>query len=131
MAKSMTQAQIRNNIQKKLANDIYREKKMQNMVRTDKYDQKIFNQGSDWYNSGLEIDDAPEEIRNNTNFVRGFERAKRIFEANNAVYESGRDFYFGGASLEQASEKMKTNPYFLKGYQDALSLGNSLKGNNK
>ena len=34
MAKSMTQAQIRNNIQKKLANDLYREKKMQNMVRT-------------------------------------------------------------------------------------------------
>ena len=131
MAKSMTQAQIRNNIQKKLANDLYREKKMQNMVRTDKYDQKIFNQGTEWYNSGLEIEDAPENIRNNTNFVRGFERARRVAEANNAIYEEGRNFYFGGGSLEQASEKMRMNPYFVKGYQDALCLGNSLKGNSK
>lgn len=131
MAKSMTQAQIRNNIQKKLANDLYREKKMQNMVRTDKYDQKIFNQGTEWYNSGLEIEDAPENIRNNTNFVRGFERARRVSEANNAIYEEGRNFYFGGGSLEQASEKMRMNPYFVKGYQDALCLGNSLKGNSK
>ena len=131
MAKSMTQAQIRNNIQKKLANDLYREKKMQNMVRTDKYDQKIFNQGTEWYNSGLEIEDAPENIRNNTNFVRGFERARRVSEANNAIYEEGRNFYFGGGSLEQGSEKMRMNPYFVKGYQDALCLGNSLKGNSK
>ena len=131
MAKSMTQAQIRNSIQKKLADDLYREKKMQNMVRNDKYDQKIFNQGSEWFISGLEIEDAPEEIRNNTNFVRGFERARRIFEANNAIYEEGRNFYFGGASLEQASDKMRINPYFVKGYQDALSFGNSLKGNIK
>lgn len=131
MAKNVSQAQIRNNIQKRLSNDLYREKKMQSMVRTDKYDQKIFNQGSEWYNSGLEIEDAPEEIKNNTNFVRGFERARRITEANNSIYEEGRNFYFGGASLEQASDKMRLNPYFVKGYQDALSFGNSLKGNSK
>lgn len=131
MAKSMSQAQIRNNIQKKLANDLYREKRMQSMVRIDKYDQKIFNQGSEWYNSGLEIEDAPENIRNNTNFLRGFERARRIFDANNAIYEEGRNFYFSGAVLEQADEKKRINPYFVKGYQDALSLGNSLRRNSK
>lgn len=127
MAKSMSNAKIRKNIQDNLAKDIYNKNKMQNMVRTDKYDQKIFNQGIEWYNSGLEIKDAPEDIRNNTNFVRGFEKGKRLNEANIAIYEAGRNFFFGGFSLEQASEKMRVNPYFIKGYQDAQNLGKDLE----
>ena len=131
MANSMSQAKKRQYIQKRVADELAWEKKMQSVVRTDKYDQKIFNQGIEWYNTGLEISDAPENIRNNTNFVRGFEKGKRVAEVNNAIYESGRNFYFGGADLEQASEKMKSNPYFVKGYQDAMNLGNLLKGNSK
>ena len=131
MSKNITHAQIRNSVQKRLAEDLARKKKMESMVRNDKQDQNIFNKGMAWFDSGLDISDAPEDIRNNTNFIRGFEKGKRVFEANNAVYEEGRNFYFGGASLEQASERMRTNPYFIKGYQDALSLGNSLKGNCK
>ena len=131
MAKNISQVQLRNNRQKKIADDIFRQQKMQGMVRTDKYDQKIFDQGIEWYNSGLEITDAPENIRNNTNFVRGFEKGKRVAEANNYVYEEGKNFFFGGGNLEQASEKMKTNPYFIKGYQDAMNLGKLLSGNSR
>lgn len=131
MAKTLTDTQIRKSIQNDIANEIYKKKKMQDMVRIDKYDQGIFNQGIEWYNSGLEIEDAPEKIRNNTNFIRGFEKGRRVAEVNNSIYESGRNFYFGGASLEQASEKMRSNPYFVKGYQDAFNLGILLKGNSK
>lgn len=85
MAKSMSQAQIRKNIQDNIAIDIYNKNKMQNMVRTDKYDPEIFNQGIEWFNSGLKIEDAPEKIRNNTNFVRGFEKGKRLAEVGNEM----------------------------------------------
>ena len=131
MAKSMSYSQIRKNIHNNIANDIYKQEKMQNMVRADKYDQNIFDKGIEWYNTGLEISDAPENIRNNTNFIRGYEKGKRLAEINNAMYASGRNFYFDGGSLEQASDKMRSNPHFVKGYQDALSFGNLLKGNSK
>ena len=121
MAKNISPTMIRNNRQKRLADDIYKQQKMQNMVRNDKYDQKIFDQGIEWYNSGLDIDDAPEDIRNNTNFVRGFEKGKRIAEANNYLYEEGKNFFFGGGVLEQAPKNLQTNPYFIKGYQYAMN----------
>ena len=131
MSKNITHAQIRNSVQKRLAEDLARKKKMESMVRNDKYDQNIFNKGMAWFDSGLDISDAPEDIRNNTNFIRGFEKGKRVDEINNSIYESGRNLFFSGASFEQASEKMRSNPYFVKGYQDAFNLGNLLKGNSK
>ena len=42
------------------------------------FDRDLFNKGQMWFESGLTLEDAPEHFRINRNFVRGFERGKRI-----------------------------------------------------
>ena len=42
------------------------------------YDRDIFSKGQQWFESGLSLEDAPLEFRSNRNFVRGFDRGRRI-----------------------------------------------------
>ena len=32
----------------------------------------------EWFKSGLPFDDAPEELRKNTNFINGFNKGNRL-----------------------------------------------------
>lgn len=45
---------------------------------TTAFDPEIFNKGIEWYQSGLPIEDAPEELKNNAHFVNGYEKGKRL-----------------------------------------------------
>ena len=69
---------IRRNSSNRIANDIYEKKKKENYVRPDKRDLDIFNKGLKWFNSGLSLEDAPEELRNNSNFINGFKKGERL-----------------------------------------------------
>ena len=44
----------------------------------DKYNKDIFEKGIRWFKSGLSLEDAPLELRNNSNFIRGFEKGRRL-----------------------------------------------------
>ena len=41
-------------------------------------DRKAYEDGQKWFDSGLGLEDAPEELKNNRSFVYGFERGQRL-----------------------------------------------------
>ena len=70
--------QIRKETSDRIFNDLWQQEKAKNYVRRDKYDADIQKKGIDWFNSGLPLEDAPEELRKNTNFIDGFHRGERL-----------------------------------------------------
>lgn len=70
--------QIRKDSSNRIFSDIWQKEKAKNYVRPDKRDLGIFEQGLEWFNSGLPLEDAPEELRKNTNFIDGFHRGERL-----------------------------------------------------
>lgn len=69
---------IRKDLANRIAGDIQDKEKRANYVRPDKSDPDIFNKGMEWFNSGLSLDEAPEEIRKNSNFINGFKKGERL-----------------------------------------------------
>ena len=53
-------------------------KKKAGTTHTEPFDINIYNKGMDWYNSGLTLEEAPDNDKNNIHFVNGYERAKRL-----------------------------------------------------
>lgn len=82
------------------------------------------DKGINWFNEGLSLDDAPEELRNNVSFVNGFNYAYRIKLVNDTLYKTGVEYFERGVSLIDVPEKYTDNKYFMDGY-------NSCKGRNK
>ena len=82
------------------------------------------DKGIKWFNEGLTLEDAPEELRNNISFVNGFNYAYRIKLVNDTLYKTGIEYFERGISLIDVPEKYINNPYFMDGY-------NSCKGRNK
>lgn len=78
MSNSKLYYRLRRSTQDKVANGIEFEKKMSTAQRVNKYDPEIFNKGMEWFNSGLSLEDAPNDLKNNTNFIRGFEKGQRL-----------------------------------------------------
>ena len=71
-------AEIRRNSAAKITCDIRDREKRKNYVRPDKRDVDICNKGIEWFDSGLPLEDAPEELRSNTNFIYGFKKGERL-----------------------------------------------------
>ena len=118
-------SQIRRDSGNRIATDIREQKKRENYKPVDKRDKEIYDKGFEWFNSGLSLDEAPVDIKDNTNFVNGFEKAKRLSDINNMIYNDGKVFYLNGGILDNVSDKMKNNEYFVKGYMDAKNLENN------
>ena len=61
-------------------NDIEKEaeKRKAASTKTVPFDKDVYNKGMAWYDSGLSLDEAPEEFKNNIHFVNGYERGKRL-----------------------------------------------------
>lgn len=70
--------QIRKDSSDKIFRDIWYKEKAKNYVRPDKRELSIFEKGLTWFESGLLLEDAPLELRSNTNFVNGFNKGKRL-----------------------------------------------------
>ena len=119
--------QIRKDSGNRIAADLREKEKKDNYKPVDKRDKEVFDKGIEWFNSGLSLDDAPENFRTNTNFVNGFEKAKRLADINSMIYNDGKNFFLSGRTLDSASDKMKNNEYFINGYMDAKTLGNNQK----
>ena len=84
----------------------------------------IFNKGYEWFESGLSLEDAPEEMKNDFNFVNGFEKAKRVKKINENLETLGEEWFESGLSLENAPDNYINNPYFMNGYNTAMNSSN-------
>ena len=56
----------------------YQEQKLKNLGYSKNFDSKLYLKGEEWYNSGLTLADAPEELINNKSFINGYKRGERI-----------------------------------------------------
>ena len=70
--------EIRRDSSNKIYMDLRDKEKAKNYVRADKRDLSIYEKGMEWFKSGLPLEDAPEELRKNTNFINGFNKGKRL-----------------------------------------------------
>lgn len=111
----------RNSAQERVAKDVKNKEKVGKVTTNDR---KTFDAGTDWFDSGLPLEDAEEKFRNNPNFKAGFNYGKRIQYVNQLSYETGIEWFNRGILLEEIPENYRTNEYFMDGY-------NSFKGKTK
>ena len=78
-----------------------------------------YRDGIKWFNSGLSLEDAPEDLRTNNSFCKGFERGEFESIHNKAMYDEGKKDFSKGIPLEKISDNKKNNEYFMMGYNDA------------
>ena len=116
---------LKKTISTEIAKDVDRKLKPKRPV--DDFNQVIFNQGMQWFNSGLPLEDAPAKLRSNTNFINGFNKAKRIRDVENYLYDLGVSYFADGLPTEAIPEKYRENPHVLLGYLDAKSKVNGKK----
>ncbi len=51
---------------------------LESLDREKNFRPELYELGEAFFNSGLSLEDADEELRNNTSFVNGYNRGKRI-----------------------------------------------------
>lgn len=54
------------------------EQKLKALNDSKNFDSKLYLKGEEWYNSGLTLEYAPEELINNKSFINGYKRGERI-----------------------------------------------------
>lgn len=119
---SKLQTQIRSDIANKITTDILRKKLKEGYQPDSTYNEDLFEEGVEWFISGLSLEDAPEDKLKNTNFSKGFKKAQRLDMINTMIYNDGYNFYINGGSLEVASDKMRNNEHFVRGFNDAKKM---------
>ncbi|MBQ2873357.1 MAG: hypothetical protein IJE89_05110 [Bacilli bacterium] len=86
----------------------------------DRNDTQIMTLGQVWYNMGHTLEEAEEELRNDTNFVKGYERAARLDKINDELYQLGKEFFLKGIPLGEIPSKYRDNEWFVNGYNAAI-----------
>lgn len=115
--------EIRQNNQNAIASDIWNKNKANNSAVVDRFDEDIFKQGESWFATGLSLEEAPDDKKNNSNFRKGFERAQRIANVEQSLYELGKSYYETGVGIEDIPERYKNNQTVLNGYNDSKNKG--------
>lgn len=73
----------------KIEGAVSHEKDLENMYRSSHYDKKMYEEGQKWFDSGLSLEDAPDNLRKNLNFINGFKRGERLALINDG-HNKGR-----------------------------------------
>ena len=120
MGKESDYRHIRENIQNRIAYHLYRENKASNA--NDRFNPQIMEEGNKWYDAGFNLEEAPENLRNNTNFVKGYEKAQRVQNVADEFFKKGMEAYFAGISWDEVDDKDKENVNFVLGYEDAMTM---------
>ena len=120
MSRDKENRHIRENIQGRVAYDIHLKEKRNNIK--DRFNPEILNAGKDWYESGFSLDEAPENLKINTNFVNGYERAKRLQDIEDDYFKRGMEAYLAGIPWDKIDDKDKQNTSFVFGYEDAMTM---------
>ena len=114
----------RRHIQDVVASDIRNKEKAMNYQPHDK---NIFLLGEKYFNDGVNLNDVSVELRNNQNFIKGFNRAKRIKDVEITLYDMGSQYFLDGLSIEEIPEKYRNNPIVIKGYIDERDKKRKIK----
>lgn len=117
MARHTSYADIRSAIYR----DMELEAERKNRAPEDKFDVKLMEQGTKWFQEGLELEKAPEELKHNKNFINGFNRAKRLHEIALYQYDLGVQYANRGVEFDQIPDKDRENPNVVRGYEDTRS----------
>ena len=67
-------------------------------------------------------------LRENFNFINGFEKGKRLKNINDSIKLLGHEWFDSGLPLENAPSNYVNNPYFIDGFNEAKKkneIGNS------
>lgn len=107
----------RENIQRRVAAHVRDENKKKNANYQVLIDNKIRHQGKLFFESGLSLDEAPDEMRNNSVFVEGYVKAR---ERKQEVYDLGVQSFINGVSFNDIPKIYQNNIDFMQGYNDAL-----------
>lgn len=87
-------------------------------------DMSIFDKGVLWFENGLLLVDAPDNMKTNFNFINGFNKAKRLKNINENLEILGFEWYESGLPLDGAPSTYVNNPYFIDGYNKAYEKQN-------
>ena len=90
-----------------------------NKILNISFDEKVFNDGHQWYYNGFKLEEAEEHLRTNKNFVNGYNRASRLASLEKRFYALGESYFNKGLSLEEIPDTYKNNETVLKGYEEA------------
>lgn len=115
--KMLGERQARNFHSKLVAKD----RRIKNLEHVKEFDKATFEKGLEWFDSGLSLDDADISLRENFNFVNGFEKAKRLKDINDSLRNLGVEWYESGLPLENAPANYVNNSYFIDGYNNSMN----------
>lgn len=101
----------------KIASDIAESKKIRY-----RRNELMRNDGINFARSGLSLEDAPENKRNDQNFINGYEIGLRLMNVDDDWYRRGAKAYFDGIVLEDVPESSRENEFFIQGYEDAMTM---------
>ena len=103
-------------LQSKVANDVKRNASNKSSIGN----KNDFDNGLAWFNSGLLLEDASLDMKNNPSFIAGFKKGERLVVINQALYEEGKKHFEQGLPLESAPKNYKDNEYFILGYNESI-----------
>ena len=103
----------RNSAQNRVAKDVKNKEKVGKVTTNDR---KTFDAGTEWFDFGFALEEADEKLRNNPNFIAGFNYGMRIQYVNQLSYETGIEWFNKGVELDEIPENYKNNEYFMNGY---------------
>lgn len=84
-------------------------------------DSEMFYKGiHDGNNTSLET--IPENMKNNSSYVDGFNHAKRVLKIQKDLYEMGKKYFLGGMDINKVPKNYINNEYFMQGYNDAKNM---------
>ena len=107
---------VREANQMKIARDIKNDMKAKDSYH---FDKTMLNEGIKFFENGGLLEEAPLELRENKNFIHGYEVAKKRQENRQEVYDLGVQKFVDGVHLGKVSEIYRNNPDFMQGYMDA------------
>ena len=106
-----------------VSSDIKRNNKDKSLCR---FDKNLFDKGMEWFNNGLPLEDAADELKNNSCFKNGFVKAKRLELIRTTLYNYGIEYYNKGIILDEVPLKYRNNDDFVRGYEFAKKNGKML-----
>lgn len=71
-------------------NDEATDRKLKGYHRTANLNRDLYSEGQAWSESGKKLEDADLELRNNFNFIDGFNRGERLKKINKLLETKGK-----------------------------------------
>ena len=95
--------------------------------KKNRFDKNMMAEGLQYAKSGLSLEDAPEDKRNDYSFISGYEKGMRLLNVNDEMFLKGAKAYFDGINLADIPDSDRENELFVQGYEDAITMSSSKK----